>query len=141
MPQSREKGDYERLSAPARRGPKRGPEERTVTKSASVGGQERLRPQFGTTPDSVFCSDPPHPRAARVPLLLLFAAAAASSSSASSATAVVAAEERARVRGAGGTRIAGIFVWGYNAHVTYGTLSASRSVSLCLSVARAQLAR
>lgn len=35
-------------------------------------GQERLRLQFGRTPDSVFCSDPLHPRAARVLLLLLF---------------------------------------------------------------------
>lgn len=40
----------------------------------SVGGRagEVAAIQFGRTPDSVFCSDPLHPRAARVLLLLLF---------------------------------------------------------------------
>ena len=52
--------------------------------------------------------------------------------------------ERERdTRAASGTRTAGIFVWGYNAHVTYATLSPSPSlplyIRLSLSVARAQL--
>lgn len=35
---------------------------------------------------------------------------------------------RERERDASGTRTAGVFVWGYNAHVTYATLSPSLSV-------------
>lgn len=89
-----------------------------------------MRAQFGRTPDSVFCSDPPHPRAARVLLLLLFTVE----------------EQRGREHGRhrvrpGGTRIAGIFVWGYNAHVTYGTLSSSLSLPLSLRWLGAQLGR
>lgn len=61
----REKGDYERLSARKKR-------EREREESVGERAGEVAAIQFGRTPDSVFCSDPLHPRAARVLLLLLF---------------------------------------------------------------------
>lgn len=47
-------------------------EEREREESVGERAGEVAAIQFGRTPDSVFCSDPLHPRAARVLLLLLF---------------------------------------------------------------------
>ena len=112
---------------------KKGTREDTTSSIGAVGGQERLRAlEFGRTPDSVFCSDPPHPRAARVLLLLLFSNVVEEQRGREHERQTDRQTGQAHRVRPGGTRIAGIFVWGYNAHVTYGTLSASLSLPLSL---------
>lgn len=98
-------------------------------------GQERLRLQFGRTPDSVFCSDPLHPRAARVLLLLLFTVEEHGE------------KERERERGAREherDEDSGHFCLGLQRacdvrHALSLSVAASVYMSLSLSVARAQL--